>query len=128
MTTPTDPGPASCIFCRIVAGRAPAERVFESARVLAFPDHRPQAPVHVLVVPREHVASMWELADRELAGELLFAAAEVARLSNLERGFRVIANSRRDGGQEVEHLHLHVLGGRRLGAMLARPSGSSESS
>jgi histidine triad (HIT) family protein len=120
MTTPANPAPASCIFCRIASGQAPAELVFEIARVVAFPDHRPQAPVHVLVVPREHVASLWELDDLALAGELLFAAAEVARRSGLERGFRVIANARRDGGQEVEHLHLHVLGGRRLGPMLAK--------
>jgi histidine triad (HIT) family protein len=124
MTAAGDPGAPgaepACVFCRIAAGRSPARIVLESERVLAFEDHRPQAPVHVLVVPRAHVASLWELDDRDLAGELLAAAAEVARRAGLERGFRVIANARRDGGQEVEHLHLHVLGGRRLGAMLAR--------
>jgi histidine triad (HIT) family protein len=107
-----------CIFCRIVAGAAPARRVFESERVLAFEDIHPQAPVHVLVVPKVHVESLWELDDPLLAGELLVAAAEVARLRSLSGGFRVITNARRDGGQEVEHLHLHVVGGRRLGRML----------
>jgi histidine triad (HIT) family protein len=72
----------------------------------------------VLVVPKVHVESLWELDDPLLAGELLVAAAEVARLRSLSRGFRVITNARRDGGQEVEHLHLHVVGGRRLGRML----------
>ena len=107
-----------CLFCRLVAGEAPARRVFESEHVLAFEDIHPQAPVHVLVVPKRHVDSLFELDDKTLAGELLFAAAEVARLRSLARGFRVITNARRDGGQEVEHLHLHVVGGRRLGRML----------
>jgi histidine triad (HIT) family protein len=110
----------SCIFCRIVSGAAPSKTVYEDEHVVAFADIRPLAPVHVLVVPREHVASLWELESRELAGHLFLAAAEVARRSGLERGFRVIANARGDGGQEVEHLHLHVLGGRRLGPMLQR--------
>jgi len=110
-----------CIFCRIARGDAPARVVLETERVVAFRDHRPLAPTHVLVTPRRHVESLWELTDPELAGDLLLAAAEVARIEGLERGFRVIANTRHDGGQEVAHLHLHVLGGRRLGAMLARP-------
>jgi histidine triad (HIT) family protein len=110
----------ACIFCRIVAGELPSTKVHETEHVLAFRDIRPQAPVHVLIVPKEHVESMWELADRELAGHLLLAAAEVARSEELEQGFRVIANTRDHGGQEVAHLHLHVLGGRRLGPMLAR--------
>lgn len=108
-----------CIFCRIAAGSAPARIVLEDEHVVAFHDLHPQAPLHVLVVPRRHITSLWELAERELAGHLLHAAAEVARGAQLERGFRVIANSGRDGGQEVAHLHLHVLGGRRLGRMLS---------
>lgn len=111
-----------CIFCRIASGDAPARLLRSNARTLAFHDHRPLAPTHVLVTPREHVASLWELVDPELAGELLLTAAQVARELGLERGFRIIANTRGDGGQEVEHLHLHVLGGRRLGPMLSRSS------
>lgn len=110
----------SCVFCRIVAGELPSTTVWESERVLAFRDIRPAAPVHVLVVPKAHVASLWELDDRELAGELLQAAVQVARQERLSGGFRLIANTRHDGGQEVPHLHLHVVGGRRLGPMLAR--------
>ena len=111
---------STCIFCRIAAGEAPARIVLDTAEVLAFHDIRPSAPTHVLVVPRRHVASLWELEQRELAGHLLHACAEVARLQKLERGFRVISNNGRDGGQEVEHLHFHVLGGRRLGPMLSK--------
>lgn len=107
-----------CIFCAIASGAAPARLVHEDEHVLAFEDIHPQAPVHVLVVPRRHVESLWELDDPELAGRLLVATAEVARKLGLARGFRVITNSRRDGGQEVPHLHLHVLGGKRLGRML----------
>lgn len=110
----------ACIFCRIARGDAPARVVHDGERVLAFHDIRPLAPTHLLVVPREHVASLWELEDTQLAGELLAVAARVAREAGLERGFRVITNAREHGGQEVEHLHLHVLGGRRLGAMLPR--------
>ena len=107
-----------CIFCAIAAGQAPARLVHEDEHVLCFEDIHPQAPVHVLVVPRRHVESLWELDDVELGGRLLAAVSTVARKLALERGFRVIANTRRDGGQEVGHLHLHVLGGRRLGRML----------
>ncbi len=107
-----------CLFCKIVAGQIPADRVHEDDWVVAFRDIQAQAPVHVLVVPRVHVASMWELDDPELAGRLFHAAAEVARLQGLERGWRMIVNTRSEGGQEVDHLHVHVLGGRPLGRML----------
>jgi histidine triad (HIT) family protein len=110
----------SCIFCRIVAGELPSKKVWENEHVLAFHDIRPAAPVHVLVVPKRHVDSAWELDDRALAGELFFAAAEVARELALDAGFRLIVNTRHDGGQEVGHLHVHVVGGKRLGPMLSR--------
>jgi histidine triad (HIT) family protein len=108
----------SCPFCRLVAGELPATRVLETADVLAFRDIHPQAPSHVLVVPKRHVPSLHELDDPRLAGALLAAACEVARTERLELGWRLIANTRGHGGQEVEHLHLHVLGGRPLGRML----------
>jgi histidine triad (HIT) family protein len=107
-----------CIFCKLAAGEIPSERVHEDEHVIAFRDLQPQAPVHVLVIPRIHVASLHELDDPELAGRLLLAAAQVAREAGLERGWRLIANTRDEGGQEVDHLHLHVLGGKRLGRML----------
>jgi histidine triad (HIT) family protein len=108
----------SCVFCRIAAGELAATRVYEDADVLAFRDIHPQAPTHVLVIPKCHVASLHELADVSLAGKLLVAAAEVARGERLDEGWRLIANTRAHGGQEVPHLHLHVLGGRALGRML----------
>ena len=109
----------SCIFCRVVAGEVPATRVLEDEDVLAFRDIRPQAPTHVLVVPKVHLASLDELADPRLAGALLSAAVRVAQLEKLAQGWRLIANTREHGGQEVHHLHLHVFGGRPLGRMLS---------
>jgi histidine triad (HIT) family protein len=108
----------SCVFCRVVAGEIPSTRVYEDAEVLAFRDISPQAPTHVLIVPKRHLDSLHELDDPALAGALLSAAAHVARAEKLEQGWRLIANSRFHGGQEVLHLHLHVLGGRPLGRML----------
>lgn len=109
-----------CIFCKIVAGELPSDTVFEDDTLLAFRDIQPQAPTHVLVIPRQHVDSLWELEDPTLAGRLLDAAARIAREAGLDEGWRLIANTRDHGGQEVPHLHLHVLGGRPLGPMLAR--------
>jgi histidine triad (HIT) family protein len=111
----------SCVFCRIVAGELPSQRILEDEHVVAFADIHPQAPTHVLVVPRRHLVSLDELEDAGLAGALLSAAARVARVSKLDRGWRLIANTGEHGGQEVEHLHLHVLGGRPLGRMLTPP-------
>jgi histidine triad (HIT) family protein len=107
------------VFCRIVAGEIPSTRVHEDDLVIAIRDVRPQAPTHLLVLPRTHVASLWELEDERLAGRLLAVAAQVAREAGLERGWRLIANTREEGGQEVLHLHLHVVGGRPLGRMLS---------
>jgi histidine triad (HIT) family protein len=109
----------SCVFCRLAAGEIPATRVLEDADVLAFRDIHPQAPSHVLVIPKKHLPSLHELDDPRLAGALLQAAARVARAEKLEQGWRLIANARAHGGQEVEHLHLHVIGGRPLGRMLS---------
>ncbi len=108
-----------CIFCRIAAGEIPAKRVFEDDDVVAFHDANPQAPVHVLVVPRRHVASASELSpdDRELAGRLLDAAIRVAQALGLGgpgKGYRLVLNTGPDGGQSVFHVHVHVLGGRAL--------------
>lgn len=102
-----------CLFCRIARGELEAEIVAEDSEWLAFRDINPQAPSHVLVVPREHVAGLDRLSDRGLAGTLLLAAARVAALEEVvEEGFRVVANTNAAAGQSVPHLHLHVLGGR----------------
>lgn len=105
----------SCIFCRIAAGQVPASFVYQDDEVVAFPDLRPQAPVHVLVVPRRHVGSLAELDDPVLGGRLLLAVRAVAERQGIaERGFRTVVNTGHEGGQTVPHLHLHVLGGRTL--------------
>ena len=107
----------SCIFCKIVAGEIPAEVVYEDDQTLAFRDINPQAPTHVLVIPREHIASLNDAgeADGATLGQLLLAAARVARDEGLaEGGYRTVINTGAGAGQTVFHIHLHVLGGRRL--------------
>lgn len=106
---------SSCLFCRIASGEIPANKVAESARCLAFRDIAPQAPTHVLVIPKVHVDSLNECDDPSLAAELLAMARDVARADGLsEGGYRVVINTNADGGQTVFHLHLHVLGGRQM--------------
>ena len=104
----------NCIFCKIVRGEIPSKSVAESETALAFRDLNPQAPSHVLVIPKVHVASLAEASDNAMLGDLLALAARVARSENLEEGYRVVANTGPNGGQTVDHLHLHVLGGRRM--------------
>ncbi|MDT7537902.1 MAG: histidine triad family protein [Actinomycetota bacterium] len=107
----------SCLFCAIVAGEIPATIVHETARTVAFRDLNPGAPTHVLVVPRDHYANAVELAEADpaYAGEVLAAAAAVARQEGLTGGYRLVANTGSDAGQTVDHLHVHVLGGRQMG-------------
>jgi histidine triad (HIT) family protein len=107
-----------CVFCRVAAGQAPARLLFADDDVVAFHDAHPQAPVHVLVIPRRHIASLADADARQtgLLGTLMLAAAEAARRTGIaERGFRVVVNAGGGAGQSVFHLHLHVLGGRWLG-------------
>ena len=106
-----------CLFCKIVAGAIPAEKVYEDDAAIAFRDINPQAPVHVLVIPRDHLASLDEAAgtDEARLGQLMLAAARVARQEGLsESGYRTVVNTGAGAGQSVFHLHLHVLGGRPL--------------
>ena len=106
-----------CIFCKIVAGDIPSDRVHEDEDCIAFRDINPQAPTHILVIPREHVVGMGDLgaADEGLLGRLLQVASQVAEDEGLtDPGYRVAINWGPDGGMEVPHLHLHVLGGRRM--------------
>jgi histidine triad (HIT) family protein len=102
-----------CIFCKIAAGSIPADRVYEDDQVVVFRDIYPKAPVHLLMVPRAHVESLNTVtaADDGLLAHLLRTASEVARAAGLKDGFRTIINTGRGGGQEVLHLHLHILGG-----------------
>ena len=111
---------SDCVFCGIAAGDVPAEVVASDDEFVAFRDRRPRAPVHLLVVPRRHLASLDEIGrlDDAAAGRLLAFVAAVAREAGVaESGFRVVANTGADGGQEVGHLHWHVIGGARLGGM-----------
>ncbi len=106
---------ADCIFCRIAAGEIPATRVAETGEVLAFRDVNPQAPTHVLLIPKHHVvASAAELgaAHGALLGELFALAAKIARDEKLEQGWRLVTNVGPHAGQTVHHLHVHLLGGR----------------
>ena len=106
----------ACLFCRIIEGTVPSKSTYQDEHCVAFHDINPQAPVHVLVVPRKHIASVAEAQkeDEALLGHLLWAAAEVARMKGLANGFRIVISTGRDGGQTVDHLHVHVLGGRAM--------------
>ena len=105
---------AYCAFCDIIAGRSPAKIVYRDERVIAFYDRSPRTPVHVLVVPLEHIASLNDLlpAHEALAGHLLVVAQQVARQENIATsGYRLVVNTGRAAGQIVHHLHVHVMGG-----------------
>ena len=108
---------ADCLFCRIAAGKIPANIVHTDDRMIAFRDINPQAPMHVLVVPRRHIATLDDLspADDQLVGEMMRRAAALAREHGYaERGYRTVFNCHADAGQTVFHIHLHVIGGRSL--------------
>jgi histidine triad (HIT) family protein len=107
-----------CLFCKIVSGQIPTKIVHQDADTIAFEDINPQAPVHVLVVPRKHIATMNDIApeDEALVGKLFRTAAAAARARGIaDRGWRAVMNANREGGQLVFHVHLHVLGGRQMG-------------
>ena len=104
-----------CIFCDIVEGKIPSSKVYENDKVLCFNDINPQAPVHVLVVPRKHFDNILEMSsDAETCQAVAAAIKEVAALKDLGSGFRVINNCGEDGGQTVNHVHFHVIGGTKL--------------
>jgi histidine triad (HIT) family protein len=104
-----------CLFCRIVRKEIPAKLVYESDDCIAFRDINPQAPVHVLVIPRAHIVSLNDATDAAAVGRLALVAAQLAKSEGVaESGYRVVCNTNRDGGQSVFHLHLHLLGGRSL--------------
>lgn len=106
-----------CIFCRIVRGEIPCSKVYENDKVLVFDDIHPAAPVHVIIIPKEHIATLLDMEPgrRDLSEALLSAANEAARIKGVdENGFRFVINCNRDGGQVIFHLHAHVLGGRKL--------------
>ncbi len=106
-----------CLFCKIIAGEIPSKKVFEDELTYAFRDIHPQAPSHILIVPRKHLTSLAHASeeDRELLGYLHLVAAKIAESEGLRNGFRTVINIGADGGQTVDHLHIHLLGGRAMG-------------
>ena len=106
----------SCLFCKIIDGSIPSTAVYQDDQCYAFADINPKAPVHVLIAPREHIVSLAEAGAHHpaLLGPLLWAAARIARDKSLDKGYRVVINTGDHGGQTVDHLHVHLLGGRAL--------------
>lgn len=106
-----------CLFCRIAKGEIPAKKLYEDEAVLAFADIKPQAPVHALIIPKEHVPTVADTGPKHsaLLGRLFLAANRIAADHNLEAGYRLVVNCRADAGQEVFHIHMHLLGGRKFG-------------
>ena len=106
----------NCLFCRIIAGEIPSSKVYEDEMCYAFRDINPQAKVHILIAPREHMANIAECAERcdDLAGHLGKAAVKIAKQEGLENGYRLVTNLGEDGCQSVGHLHIHLLGGEKL--------------
>lgn len=106
---------ARCLFCRIVAGEIPSKKAYEDDHLFAFHDINPAAPVHMLIIPKRHLATLFEAteAERDLLGRMLALAPRLAETHGAQGGFRTVINTGQDGGQEVYHLHLHVMGGPR---------------
>ncbi|NIO47988.1 MAG: HIT domain-containing protein [Candidatus Aminicenantes bacterium] len=107
----------NCIFCKIINKEIPASIVFEDDKMIAFNDINPQAPIHILLIPREHFASLNEISEekKNILSHLLLAARQIAQEKGIaEKGYRIVLNTERDSGQEVFHIHLHLLGGRRM--------------
>ena len=106
---------ADCLFCKMITGEIRPDVVYEDENVLAFKDINPQAPVHILIIPKLHVETLNDLDDSVLAGELLQTAIKLAKQEGLaEEGYRTVLNCNEKGGQEVFHLHMHLLGGRQM--------------
>ena len=111
-----------CLFCKIIKGEIPSSKVYEDEEILAFRDIHPVAPVHVLVIPKKHISSLVDLKpeDENIIGRIYTVINKMAEQEGiLEKGFRVVVNCGEDGGQEVKHLHFHLLGGKKLGIKIA---------
>ncbi|WP_353096085.1 histidine triad nucleotide-binding protein [Tissierella praeacuta] len=105
-----------CLFCKIINGEIPSTLIYEDEKVIAFEDINPQAPVHYLVVPKEHIQSADHIDDsnKELIGHIFFVASKIAKDKGLDAGYRIVNNCGIDGGQTVEHIHFHILGKRKM--------------
>lgn len=105
-----------CVFCKIATGEIPSKKAYEDDQVLAFYDLDPQAPVHILIIPKEHISSALELTAENsgIVAHVFEVAVKLAKELKLEKGFRIVNNCGEDGGQTVQHLHFHLLGGRSM--------------
>ena len=105
-----------CIFCKIIKGEIPSNKVYEDDEILAFKDINPMAPVHILVIPKKHIESADEISEEDelLIGKIFTVIKRLAKENNLDNGYRIVNNCGEDGGQAVKHLHFHLLGGRKL--------------
>ena len=110
-----------CLFCKIVAGQIPSTKVYEDDQVLAFRDIAPQAPTHILVIPKAHMASVAEVSPENsgVVAHIFEVIAQIAKAEGLENGYRVVSNCGDDAGQTVHHLHFHILGGKKLALEMA---------
>jgi len=107
-----------CLFCRLIKGKVESKTVYEDDEIFAFEDINPQAPVHILIIPKKHISGLTQLTeeDKELVGKIHLVAKKIAEERSLsQRGFRIVINSGSDAGEMVRHLHFHLLGGRKLG-------------
>ena len=106
----------NCLFCKIIKGEIPTSKVYEDDDILAFKDINPKAPVHILVIPKKHIESAMQLKEEDelLIGKMFTAINKIAKEYNLDNGYRIVNNCGKDGGQEVMHLHFHLLGGKKL--------------
>lgn len=105
----------NCLFCKIARGEIPAKMIVNNKELAAFRDIAPQAPTHILIIPKKHVASLDDLTDSDLLGRMFAMAAALARQEGIARtGYRTVINTGKDGGQSVDHLHVHLLGGRQM--------------
>ena len=110
-----------CIFCKIIKKEIPSNIVYEDDEILAFRDINPVAPVHILVIPKKHISSLVDLSEEDelLVGKIYTTINKIANEEGIaEKGFRVVVNCGKDGGQEVKHLHFHILGGKKLGTKI----------
>ena len=103
-----------CIFCKIVSGEIPSKVVYEDEHVLAFNDIEPQAPIHIVVIPKKHFANILELNDSNILNAIFDSIKNIADKQNMEKGFRIVCNTGSEGGQTVDHLHFHILSGRNI--------------
>lgn len=110
-----------CIFCKIIAGEIPAQKVYETENIIVIKDINPHAPVHDLIIPKKHIESLNKLDDAETAADILCSVKNVAEIEGIKNsGYRLIANTGKNGGQLISHLHFHILGGKNLGPKLVQ--------